>query len=213
MMTTRRRWKPALPLASLLWVAGCATQQAMPEQKQAAVECGVGGVAIGYLACKLAGGSDAACLAVGAGVGAVGAVACYSYADNLKKRQQELAGRENDLNARIRYVKGLNEDGEKLNADLRQRVTAARQRVDDLTQQGARASAQLAKERARIDDELKVARQDVALQKQALDEIKVYQRKRSTPSKELDAEIARQERLLADTQRQVDDLASVRQRV
>ncbi len=212
-MTTRHRWKPTLSLASLLWVAGCATQQSMPEQQQAAVECGVGGVAAGYLICKLAGGSDAACLAVGAGVGALGAAACYSYADNLKKRQQELAGRENDLNARIRYVKGLNEDGEKLNADLRQRVTVATQRVDDLTKQGARASAQLAKERARIDDELKVARQDVALQKQALDEVRVYQRKRSTPSKELDAEIARQERLLADTQRQVDELASVRQRV
>jgi hypothetical protein len=198
----------ALALALPCLLAACATQQ-----QNASLQCGGGGLAAGYVLCKLAGGSDKSCMGVGIAAGTIGAAACYSYAGRLEKRRQELAGRENDLNARIRYAKGLNEDGEKLNAELRQRVTVASQRVDELNRQGARAAGQLTTERTRLDDELKVARQQVSLQRQAFNEVKNYQSRRSTPSKDLDVELSRQEQLLARTQQQVDELASVRQRV
>jgi hypothetical protein len=199
------------PLTCGLLIAGCAT----PEQN-ASLECGAGGVAVGYVACKLMGNSDASCARFAVVAGGIGAAACYSYASNLEKRRQQLAGHENDLNARLQYVRGLNEDGQKLNSELQTRVAAATRRTGELQAQISqnRASGdQLAKERQRLDDELKNANQQVALQREALSEVKTYRSQRKQPSQDLDAEIAKQDRLLADAQRQVDTLASLRERV
>lgn len=199
------------PLASCALVAGCAT----PEQT-ASLECGAGGAAVAYLACKALGNSDASCArfaVVGAGVGAV---ACYSYASRLEKRRQQLAGRENDLDARLQYVRGLNEDGQRLNAELRDRVTVATQNTAELSakvRKNQLSAEQLAKERQRLDGEVKAANQQVALQRDALNEVKTYQVRRKSPSPDLDAEIGKQDRLLADAQRQVEVLASLRERV
>lgn len=203
---SRNHLPPAL-LSVLL--AGCATNQ-----QTASLECGAGGALVGYVACKALGGTDANCAKFAVVGGGVGALACYSYAARLEKRRQQLAGRENDLDARLRYVRGLNEDGEKLNAELRGRVEVASRRSEELTAQIGRnrASADLlAKERSRLDGELKAAKEQVALQRDALSEVKTFQAKRT--SADLDAEIAKQDRLLADARRQVDTLASLRERV
>jgi hypothetical protein len=210
-MKTSLSSKALAPLTCGLLLAACAT----PEQN-ASLECGAGGVAVGYLACKMMGKSDADCARFAVVTGGVGAVACYSYASRLEKRRQQLAGHENDLDARLQYVRGLNEDGQKLNNELRERVAAASKRTSELETQVSlnRASGdRLAKERQRLDDELKNANQQVALQREAINEVKTYQSRRRQPSPDLDAEIAKQDRLLADAQRQVDTLASLRERV
>lgn len=202
----KRAWLPAC-----LALAGCATQQ-----QQSSLECGVGGAAVGYLACKAFGGKDSDCARLAVVGGVVGGAVCYSYAGRLEKRKKELAGREQDLNAQLQYVRGLNEDGQQLNAELRQRVEAATQRVAQLSAKTGqqRASAdQIAKERKQLDEEYNAANKQVALQSGALAEAKGFQTKRASASPDLDSEIAKQERLLADAQRQLAALSQLRERV
>jgi hypothetical protein len=199
------------PLSVCALIAGCATKQ-----QTASLECGVGGAAVSYAICKATGGSDKKCAAIAAAGGAVGAVACYSYASHLAKRRQELAGRENDLNARLKYVRGLNEDAQRLNGELRDRVNVAEQHTNDLMAQVSKkqvSAQQLAGERQHLDDEVKAANQQVALEANALSEVKTYQAQRTPPSPDLDAEIARQERLLAEAKEEVKKLATCRERV
>jgi DNA repair exonuclease SbcCD ATPase subunit len=199
------------PLSACVLMAGCATQQ-----QTASLECGAGGAGIAFALCKAMGNSNSKCAELAAAGGAVGAVACYSYASRLAKRRQELAGRENDLDARLKYVRGLNEDGQRLNAELQEHVNVAAQHTADLQAQIGKnqvSAQQLASERQRLDGEVKAASQQVALQSDALKELKTYQAQRKSPSPELDAEIAKQERLLAQAKQEVDKLASYRERV
>ncbi len=86
----------------LLIVSGCAT---MNTEQRARTEGTAGGAAIGAVLGGLLGlavGGDTEDALIGAGVGAlVGGAAGYSYADNIAKRRSELAGREEDLDARL----------------------------------------------------------------------------------------------------------------
>lgn len=212
-MTIKRQiTRAAAPcLLATFVLIGCATKQ-----QTSSLECGAGGAAAGYLLCKAMGKSDADCARFAVVTGAIGGVACYSYANRLENRRKELAGREQDLNAQLRYVRGLNEDGAQLNAELRQRVDAATQRVADLSAKtgSQRASAdRIAKERKQLDDEISAANKQVSLQSGALTEAKGFQAKRTTASADLDSEIAKQGRLLADAQRQLVALSQLRERV
>ena len=200
--------RASLSLSLLMLAAGCATQQ-----QTAVAECAVGGAGLGLVLCKVFGKSDRECaafVAVGTGLGAGG---CHVYATALAERRKQLAGRENDLDAQLQYVRGLNDDVQRLNADLRGRVDAATQRSRELAAQVGRGGASATAERRRLDDEVKAANQQVELQKTAFQEVKTYQSQRAAASPALDAEIARQDRLLADAQRQVAALASLKERV
>lgn len=204
-MNTSSFKRPALVI--VLALAGCATQQ-----QTSSLECGVGAAVVVGGLCKALGGSDQNCTAMAALGGGIGGAACYSYAGRLEKRRQQLAGREQDLDARLAYVRGLNEDGQQLNTELQARVDAASKRFASLTTQTGRlkvSTDQLAKERKQLDDEIKAANQQVALQGNALTEAKAFQAKRTSP--DLDSEIAKQERLLADARRHVAAMASMRQ--
>lgn len=205
--TPTHRAAPYLLAATVL--AGCATPQ-----QTSGLECGVGAAVGGYVVCKLLGHSDAHCAQFAVAAGGVGAAGCYTYANRLEKRRQELAGKEQNLDAQLRYVRGLNEDGQQLNKELRGRVNVAAKRVDELKVQTAnkRLSAeQVAKERKQIDEEINAAGRQVALQGDALKEVKGYQAKRTSP--ELDAEIAKQERLLAEARGQLAALSQLKERV
>ena len=95
-------------------------------------------------------------------------------------------------------------------------MAVAEKRSNELSGQvkaSTAAGEQLARERQRLDDELKAANQQVALQRDALTEVKSYRASRTAPSPDLDTEIAKQDRLLAEAQRHVDALASLRERV
>lgn len=200
-----------------LTALACAALAACQTQTQnAALQCGAGGAAAGYLLCKALGHSDADCLKTSALIGAGGAAICYSYASNLERRRAELAGRENNLDARIRYVRGLNEDSQQLNADLGKRVALATRSTDELVvkiRQKQISQQQLAQERRARDDEVKAANDQVAKGNSALAEVKAYRTQRNVASPELDAEIAKQEKLLAEAQSRVQALAAQRARV
>ncbi|MBA4142883.1 MAG: hypothetical protein H0X43_07725 [Nitrosospira sp.] len=207
-------------------IAGCAATGGGPDRSgTAALECGVVGAGGGFLACKLLGGSDAMCAGIAAGAATVGGGVCYGFASNYEKRRKELAGKENDLDARLTYVQGLNEDSEKLNRELNARVDEISQHTDrtvEQIQQGTISSQQLAKERETLLKEETAAKEQVVVQEAALADMKRFQAEQLHKTSgvedkalhaELDAEIQKQERLLEETKRTTTAFASQRQRI
>jgi hypothetical protein len=192
------------------------TTSATNTTAKAGLECGLGAAGISYLACRLTHKSSTECAEIGVGVGLAGALACSLYAKHLEARRKELAGKENNLDAQIHYVQGLNADTRQLNADLAQRVASVTQDTDKLvTQIGQQqiSQEQLARERKARDDLLKTSQGEVAQGTQALQEAKQFRAQRVASSADLDAAIAQQEQLLAEAQHQVDLLAAQRARV
>lgn len=197
------------------WVAAVTTGCATTTQT-AGLECGLGGAGASYLACKLAGGTDAHCAEIGAAVGAGGALACSLYERHLEQRRKELAGKENDLDAQIRYVQGLNADTQQLNADLAKRVASVTESTDKVVaeiQQQQISQAQIAQERKTRDDMLRTSQDEVNQGSQALQTARTLRAKDTSSSPALDAAITQQEQLLAEAQRQVSLLAAQRDRV
>lgn len=203
-----QRWTAVL---SGILLAACQTTAGT-----ASMQCGAGGALGAYALCKLAGGKDSDCLKLGTVVGVGGAAICYNYASNLEKRRKELAGHENDLDRRIRYVRGLNQDSEQLNEDLGKRVAATTRSTDELVsriQQKKITQEQLEKERRLRGEEVQAADAQVARGTEALAEVKAYRAKQKPVSPDLDAAIAKQEQLLASAKQQVELLSAQRARV
>jgi hypothetical protein len=206
-MKTRTIVTALIPCMTL----GCSTPQGT-----SAVECGAGAAGGAFLLCKAFGGKDDTCAAVAAAGGVGGATICYSYADNLEKRRQQLAGHENDLDARLAYVRGLNQDAEKLNAQLRSRVAEVTRHTNDTVakvQQGQMNQQRLKEEQTALDNEIAAANQQAAQARAALQDMKRFRAQQAQRSEQLDAEIAKQTQLLEETERQTSALASQRQRV
>ena len=209
-MAIRMVSRTCMGLFSILLV-GCATTE-----QNASLECGLGGVAAGYLACKLAGGNDAKCLAIGGGVGGAAAVGCYSYSKHLAARRQQLAGKENDLDAQIKYVQGLNNDTKQLNGELNKRLASVTQKNDQVLaqiQQQQISYQQLAQERQSQDKLIAQSQQEVDDGVKALQTAKDLRARRSTAAPDLDAAIDQQEQLLVDAHHQVELLSQQRARV
>ncbi|MEO6823380.1 MAG: hypothetical protein ABI167_01385 [Nitrosospira sp.] len=211
-------------LLLLTVIAGCSTVGGNKESSgMAALECGAVGAGVATAICMAAGGSAAMCAGAGTGGALLGAGACYTFAESYKKRRQELAGKENDLDARLIYVRGLNEDSKKSNEELNKKVVQASKRTDKVVAQikaGTISQQELAKEREGLLKEEKVANNQAALEKSALEDMKRFQaeQKRKTgvdsaASTELDKEIEKQQHFLEETQRQTSALASQRQRI
>ncbi len=209
-----------IALILLALMTGCSTVGGKPGSSgMAALECGAVGAGLATAICIAAGGRAAACAGAAAGGGALGAGICYTYAQKYEKRRQELAGKENDLNARLKYVRGLNEDSEKLNQDLNARVEQVSKRTNRIVTQmneGAISQQELAKERERLLKEETAAKDQITLEKSALEDMKQFQARQvqtGNESAELDAEIEKQERLLSETQNATRALAAQRQRI
>ncbi len=208
----------------LIMITGCSTVGGTRGSSgMAALECGAVGAGLATAICLAAGGNAATCAGAAAGGGLLGAGVCYTYAEKYEKRRQELAGKENDLDARLIYVRGLNEDSQKLNQDLNARVTQASKRTDTIVakiKQGTLSQQEVTKEREALLKEENAAKDQVALEKSALEDMKRFQTEErrktgadSAAHAELDAEIKKQERLLAETQNATSALASQRQRI
>jgi hypothetical protein len=226
----------ALLLAATM-ITGCATLGGKRgNSKWAAVECAIVGAALATAVCLAAGAAggmskgekgkvDGAeiCAAAVAGATLLAAGACYTFAQRYEKRRQELAGKENDLDARLKYVRGLNTDSENINRELNTRIKEISKRTDKTVAQIERGSIsrkELAKEREALLEEEKAAREYVELEKAALEDMKRFQagQIRKTDSDralhaQLDAEIRKQERLLEETQRATSAFAAQRQRI
>lgn len=196
---------------------GCAVLAACATTAQTGgLECGLGGAVAGYAVCKAMGKPDAVCARTAAVVGAVGAAGCYSYGASLDRRRKELAGHENQLDARLRYVRGLNEDAAKFNADLDQRVADTTRQTDVLVaqvQQKRLMGADLAREQTRLDDQVRAANQQLAKSRGALDDMVSYRATLAQRSDALDVAIARQKQLYDTAQQKVAMLSDQRTRL
>jgi hypothetical protein len=207
-------------IASLSFLLLANTPVLADAPQTAAAECLAGAALVTFTACMLLRRNDPhnrlQCLALAGALGAGGAAVCYSYSNNLKKRQEALAGHERDLNSQIQYVRGLNEDTTKFNADLKTKVldvTASTDQTVAQIKQGTADQAKIAATRKELDNEVKQAQAQVDKGVSALAEAKKFREQQTTPSPELDTAIAQQEKLLADAKQQVDMLASQRARV
>jgi DNA repair exonuclease SbcCD ATPase subunit len=192
-------------------VAGCATTE-----QNAALECGAGGAGGAFLICKLAGGSDATCAAVGVGAGTISATGCYAWSSKLKKEREALAGHENDLDARLAYARSVNDTMSKYNDSLRQKVADFSQHSAVTAHQisvQTKDETQLTSQRRKIDETLKEANASIAEQQQTLAEMHNFQAQHASHSESLAAEIRREEANLQGTQRQASALANLKQNV
>jgi len=167
--------------------------------------------------CKMAGGNNASCAAIGAGAGAAGAAICYSYANNIQKRRQALAAQGNTLSAHLTYLQGVNQDTAALNAQLASKVTAVTNSTDQAVaalDKGQMTEADLAHQRQALDAQVNAAQAQVNTAAQELQSARQYRAQQgSAPSPELDSEIARLQDLLTQAQRSTSALAAQRQRI
>jgi hypothetical protein len=200
---------------TLSLIAGCATQGDQAKGEGTLLGAGIG-AAVGAGIGALAGGGKGA--AIGAGAGALlGALGGYSYASSVEKRHQELAGKENDLDARIAYAKGINEDTQKYNEDLSREVTELQQHADKVAAQ-VRAQEisqrELEQERASLQKKAAAAEKGLQVANQQLDELKRYRSQHSDAqhSAELDRQIQELETQVADLRANTSALASLGQR-
>ncbi len=211
-------------LLFLTMFTGCSTVgDTRGSSGRAALECGAVGAGLAAAICIAAGGNAATCAGAAAGGGLIGAGACYTFAESYEKRREELAGKENDLDARLKYVRGLNADAEKLNQELRTRVSNISKKTDETVAQIARGTIsrqEVEKEKQALLKEQKVALQQAELEKAALEDMKRFQAEQlrkvdgdKALHAQLDKEIEKQERLLRETEGIAKAFASQSQRI
>ena len=141
----------------------------------------------------------------------VGAGACYGLASHYEQRRKDLAGKEQDVDALLAFAKTNNAEAEKTNQQLNAKLIEVSTRTDVIAlqiQQGTITSSRLAKEKEALQKERQAANEQVEVQKVALQDMKSLRSKLPSQATEdnariaeLDAEIAKQERLLAEAQR------------
>ncbi|WON73502.1 hypothetical protein [Nitrosospira sp. Is2] len=216
--------KKAVMLLLVSLVSGCATlRDQIGTKNAAAVECAAAGGGLGYGICDVAGGNSLICALIGVGVAVVGGGVCYGLAAKYEERNQELVGKENDLDARLEYVRKINEDTEKSNEELKSRVAEASDRTDKILKkmkEGKSSPAKRDEQKKKLLEEEEAANQLVVLEEKVVKDMRNFQTRNLTNTGEktatqveLDKEIEKLELLLAETQRQTKVLASKRQSI
>ena len=140
----------ATGIVILCFVTGCSTpsQRAKAEGVLGGGLVGAGlGAAIGFAV----GGPRGAMIGAAIGAG-TGSVVGYSYADNVTKRHKELAGRENDLDARIEFARGVNEDTEEYNRRLQEDLRQSEAKIDQLKAKGGKSPEEKRALSAKVED-------------------------------------------------------------
>src|SRR5215467_9944835 len=120
--------------------------------------------------------------AIGAAVGAaIGGIGGFVYADQIDKRHAALSGKEHDLDARIAFARGVNQDTEKCNRLLKDEVTKLDSRIADVEariKQGTITQEKQAKAKQVLTEKIKDANQQLTLvdnELQGLKEIRAQQ--------------------------------------
>lgn len=200
--------------AIMIFLAGCATsgQQARTEGISLGALIGAGmGSGLGYAF----GGSKGA--AIGGGVGALfGGTVGYTYADRIAKRHEKLERAGNDLNARIQFAQGLNNDTQAYNQQLEAELDAQERNIDSLDAQVEKhqvSQQQLRKEKQALDKKVAGANTQLAAAEKELQYLKGFRDQQTQSSSEMDAEIARLEGQVAQLKRNTSALASLSQRL
>lgn len=206
--------KKLIAVALMIAMTGCAT-----ESQQAKTESTVTGTAIGAIAGGiiggLLGGKRGAVIGAATG-GVIGGVAGYSYGDKIAQRHQELEGKENDLNARINFARGVNQDTEEYNQKLRQEIASTKQGVDALAAQIKRQQVtqqQLYTAREQLNAKVNNAQQQLTVAQTELHNLQVFKSKQPQQSAELNTEISRLQTNLAQLKSNTNTLAALSQRI
>jgi hypothetical protein len=181
-----------------------------------AFECGGGSVKAAIASCRAEGGSYGHCAIVASRSGVTDATACYSYAAEIHTRREQLVGQEDQLDAQIRYLADVNVDTERLNAELNGRIADAVARTDagvDSLAQGEMTASELSQLHSILDIEVSSAQRQLDAASRELQAAEQYRSHQQPRTAALDAEIARLQALLNETQRQTSALIAQRQRI
>jgi len=181
-----------------------------------AFECGGGSLRTAIASCRAEGGHYGHCALVASRAGVSGATACYTYANEIRKRRAELVGKEDQLDAQIGYLRSVNADTEILNTELSSRVDDATARADTAVEslaQGEMTKSELEQLRSILDVEVSSAQQQLEVASRELRAANQYRSQQQSPTAALDDEIARLPALLDETQRHTKALVSQRQRL
>jgi hypothetical protein len=208
--------KAAFALAVVvLFLTSCATRGDQARTEGTLAGAGIGaavGAGLGYAI-----GRDAKAAATGAAIGAaLGGTGGYVYADRIAKRHEALAGRENDLNARIAFARGVNEDTEQYNTRLKTEITEREQRIAKLqatTQGQESARRELEKEKQALSTRINDAHKQLAVAQNELQGLKKFRAEQKSTSQELDAQIRALEDNLARMRTHTTALASMNARI
>ncbi len=194
----------------LLLLNGCATQGQQAKGEGTALGALLGGVvgaAGGYLI------DDEKGALIGAALGAAaGGVAGHSYADNITKRHEALSGHEYDLDARIRFAEGINQDTEAYNRQLASQLSELNQDVDRLLyrdRQGHASRQELLAKKQKLQQQVNAANSQLAAAQKELNSLKAFQRNTRSHSGALDAEIAKLENNVAQLNNNVNSIADL----
>ena len=203
---------PIILAFAVLFMMSCATTE-----KQARTEGCAGGAVIGavlgLVGAKVFDADEKWAVAIGA-VG--GALAGCSYANRIVERQQALEGKENDLDARIQFARGVNDDTRAYNQQLVKKVEALEPQIDALVvqiNQNQISQDQVERKRKALNAEVKDAQQGLNALQTELADLKNFRAMQAVPSAELDAEIAALEASLEQLQQNTNALASLSQRI
>ena len=199
----------------VLFFSSCATQSEQARTEGTLAGAGVGavvGAGLGYLI-----GRDATSAGIGAAIGAfTGGVGGYVYADRIAKRHEELAGKENDLDARVTFARGVNEDTQEYNARLKKEVNELEPKITELAAKKEKqevTQSELEKEKQRLATRVNDANKQLALGQDELQGLKKFRSEQKKSSKELDQEIKTLEQSLAQMKSNTSALASLNQRI
>ncbi|MGH9958361.1 MAG: YMGG-like glycine zipper-containing protein [Pyrinomonadaceae bacterium] len=194
--------------------AGCATQTQRAHTEGTAAGAGIGTLLGAGLGAAFGGREGAA---IGAAIGAlVGGIGGYSYADNIAKRRADLAGKENNLDARIAFARGVNEETQKYNEQLASEINDSAAKVNTLAAQYENqqiTQQRLITERQSMDKKVQAAESQFKLASEQLDDLKGFRSKQTGPSNALDIEITGLEGQLAQLKTNTTTLASLSQRI
>ena len=203
----------ALALAVLL-LSGCATQGAQARAEGTAAGAGIGAVIGGVLGYVIT--RDARGAAIGAALGAaLGGAGGYVYADRVAKRHEALRGKENDLDVRIAFARGINEDTQQYNSRLQKEVADLEPKIANLEARTKRqqvTQAELTKQRQALGTKVDDANKQLALAEDELQGLKKFRDEQRT-SPALDEQIRTLEAHLAQMRSNTTALASLNQRI
>jgi uncharacterized protein YcfJ len=199
----------------LLFLTSCATQREQARTEGTLAGAGLGAIVgggVGYLI-----GGSATSAGIGAALGAlVGGTGGYVYADRIAKRQEELAGKEDNLDARIAFARGVNDDTQDYNRKLASDVKTLSSDVDKLAAQNKKQQAQnqqLLAKKEQLEEKVKDANAQLTVADTQLTDLKSFRSSQPRPSKDLDAEIKKLETSLAQLKSNTSALAALNQRI
>jgi hypothetical protein len=199
----------------VVFLTSCATKSDTARTEGTLAGAGIGaavGAGLGYLI-----GRDAAAAGIGAAVGAaIGGAGGYAYADKVAKRHEALAGRENDLDARIAFARGVNEDTQQYNIRLKNEIAEREQRIARLqatTQNQEIARRELVKEKQALGTRVNDANKQLALAQDELQNLKKFRAQQTNNSRALDDQIKVLEANLAEMRTNTTALASMNARI